>query len=86
MELIVKMMIGLNMIGFMYRLNYILSIQLIYIYPFLLIIYNQLYFIISLFVILYFIFKIVYIYDELITVKKLLEEIRIDIIKNNKNI
>jgi hypothetical protein len=72
MEFIVKIMLGLNVIGFLYRLNSILFIQFENIYPLLLIIYREIYYIILASIILYFIVKIIQIHNELKIIKEIL--------------
>ena len=78
MERLVKLMLSINMIGFIYRLNCHLSLHVVHIYPLLFIIYKESY-IILICIILYFIFKIVYIYDEIIIIKEKLNEIKNDL-------
>lgn len=79
METILKIMVGINVIGFLYRLNNILFIHFENIYPLLLIIYREIYYIILAFIILYLIVKILYINDEIIIIKQLLQEIKCDL-------
>ena len=76
MERLVKLMLTINMIGFLYRLNCHLSIQYINIYPLLSIIYREIYFIIAVLIILYMIIKIIQIHDELIVIKETLIQIK----------
>ena len=76
MERLVKLMLTINMIGFLYRLNCYLSIQYINIYPLLSIIYREIYFIIAVLIILYMIIKIIQIHDELIVIKETLIQIK----------
>lgn len=72
-------MLGINLIGFIYRLNCHLSLHVVHIYPLFFIIYKESYNIILICIILYFIFKIVYIYDEIIIIKEKLNEIKNDL-------
>ena len=76
MDRLVKLMLTINMIGFLYRLNCHLSIQYINIYPLLSIIYREIYFIIAVLIILYMIIKIIQIHDELIVIKETLIQIK----------
>ena len=70
MEGLVKIMLGLNIIGFLYRLNCYLSIQYINIYPLLSIIYRESQHIIITCTILYMILKMIQIHYELLIIKK----------------
>ena len=85
METIVKIMIGINLIGFLYRVNSLLSVQFVNMYPIINQIYNELYLIIALLIILYIIAIVIYIYCELLLIKNIINDIKSDIIllKNN---
>jgi hypothetical protein len=76
MERLVKLMLSINMIGFLYRLNCHFSIQYINIYPMLSIIYREIYFIIAILIILYMIHKMIQIHDELLLIKEALIQIK----------
>ena len=76
MERLVKFMLTINIIGFLYRLNCHLSIQYINIYPLLSIIYREIYFIIAVLIVLYMIIKIIQIHDEIMIIKETLIQIK----------
>jgi hypothetical protein len=76
MERLVKMMVIINMFGFLYRVHCHFSVQHINIYPLLSIIYREIYFIIAILIILYTIHKMIQIHDELIVIKKALNQIK----------
>ena len=81
MERLVKMMLSINIIGLLYRLNCHFNIQYINIYPLLFILYREIYFIIAVLIILYMIIKMIQIHDELIFIKETLIQIK----QNEKN-
>jgi hypothetical protein len=81
MERLVKMMLSINIIGFLYRLNCHFNIKYINIYPLLFILYREIYFIIAVLIILYMIIKMIQIHDELIFIKETLIQIK----QNEKN-
>jgi hypothetical protein len=81
MEILVKMMVIINMFGFLYRVHCHFNIQHINIYPLFTIIYREIYFIIAILIILYMIIKIIQIHDELIFIKETLIQIK----QNEKN-
>jgi hypothetical protein len=83
METILKIMVGINVIGFLYRLNNILFIHFENIYPLLLIIYREIYYIILAFIILYLIVKIIQIHNELKIIKEILIKLLIQITELN---
>jgi hypothetical protein len=76
MDRLVKLMLIINIIGFLYRVNCHLSIQYINIYPLFSIIYREIYFIIAVLIFLYMIIKIIQIHDELIVIKETLIQIK----------
>jgi hypothetical protein len=82
LENLIIMMLAINIIGFLYRLNCHLSIQYINIYPLLFILYREIYFIIAVLIILYLIIKMIQIHDELIMIKETLIQLK-QIEKNN---
>jgi hypothetical protein len=83
METILKIMVGINVIGFLYRLNSILFIHFENIYPLLLIIYREIYYIIVAFIILYLIVKIIQIHNDLKIIKEILIKLLIQITELN---
>ena len=83
METILKIMVGINVIGFLYRLNSILFIQFEIIYPLLLIIYKEIYYIILAFIILFLVVKIIQIHNELKIIKEILIKLLIQITELN---
>ena len=76
LENLIKIMLTINIIAFLYRVNCHLSIQFINIYPLLFILYREIYFIIAVLIILYLIVKMVQIHDELIIIKEALIQIK----------
>ena len=72
LENLIKIMLGINLIGFIYRLNCNLSLFVVHIYPLFSIIYKESYNIILICIILYFIVKMIQIHDEIIVIKNLI--------------
>jgi hypothetical protein len=81
LENFIKIMLSINIIGFLYRVHCHFNIQHINIYPLFTIIYREIYFIIAILIILYMIIKIIQIHDELIFIKETLIQIK----QNEKN-